>query len=277
MRVVAVGECTLDRYEPAGVTRVGGISLNFAVHARASGARAVSLVSCTGSDEGGERIPAWLTRHGVSTERLHRLEGGTASQRILLGPGGERSFPAGGYSAGVLRDFRLTEEALIVIRAAELVAVPWFREIRHLAEPVLEDPARRGVLALDLLDGAELGRGFPGIEPLLGRADLLFLSAPPEAVESLAPRVERSGTVVVVTHGAVGSTALLNGHRFMAPAVEVPAEECIDTTGCGDAFQAAFAVSYLRRSDVPAALEAGALRAATVLRHLGATPDEGPS
>ena len=50
MRIAAVGECTIDRYLDLGVTRVGGISLNFAVHARHAGAEYVALVSCTGAD-----------------------------------------------------------------------------------------------------------------------------------------------------------------------------------------------------------------------------------
>jgi fructoselysine 6-kinase len=79
--------------------------------------------------------------------------------------------------------------------------------------------------------------------------------------------------MLVITHGAEGSTALLNGHRYSEPAVAVPSEEQVDTTGCGDAFQAAFVVEYLRRRDIAAALRTGALRAAQVIRHLGATAD----
>jgi fructoselysine 6-kinase len=277
MRIAAVGECAIDRYLDVGVERVGGISLNFAIHARSAGAESVALVSCTGTDAGGEAVRARLVAAGVDTSRLHRLPGETASQQIRLGAGGERSFPPGGYRGGVLADFRLSEDDLGAISAADVVAVPCFREIAHLTEAVVHDGARRGVLVGDLLDGTELGRSFAGVEPLLGAFDLLFLSADPAAVERLAPRLERSGTMLVITHGAAGSTALLNGHCFTEPAVAVPVEERLDTTGCGDAFQAAFTVSYLRRRDPQAALRAGAERAARVIRHLGGTGDEAAS
>ena len=55
--------------------------------------------------------------------------------------------------------------------------------------------------------------------------------------------------------------------QFQA-ALEV--DNLIDTTGCGDAFQAAFTVSYFRDGDIAAALFRGANQAARVLKHFGA-------
>src|SRR5262245_44012674 len=97
MRIVAVGECTRDRYLGLGVDSVGGISLNFAVHARRSGASTVALVSCIGGDDAGAAAAETLVREGIDTAHLHRLPGRTATQVIELGAGGERIFPRGGY------------------------------------------------------------------------------------------------------------------------------------------------------------------------------------
>ena len=58
------------------------------------------------------------------------------------------------------------------------------------------------------------------------------------------------------------------------PAVPVPADECVDTTGCGDAFQAAFTVEYFTHGDAAAALHVGSQAAAEVIRHVGATATE---
>ncbi len=71
----------------------------------------------------------------------------------------------------------------------------------------------------------------------------------------------------------MGSCALVRGTRTRVPATPVPLAECVDTTGCGDAFQAAFTVEYLRSHRIETALCAGARRAALVIRHLGATSD----
>ncbi|HNT75712.1 MAG TPA: carbohydrate kinase family protein, partial [Anaerolineae bacterium] len=45
--------------------------------------------------------------------------------------------------------------------------------------------------------------------------------------------------------------------------------EVVDTTGCGDAFQAAFFVSWFQRHDMVQALRMGAEAAAQTLTHFG--------
>ena len=55
---------------------------------------------------------------------------------------------------------------------------------------------------------------------------------------------------------------------MMQPAVDV--KKIVDTTGCGDAFQAAFTVSYFKDGDIRKALKAAAQQAAKVIQHYGA-------
>src|SRR5690242_16188678 len=107
MRIVAVGECTRDSYPALGVERVGGISLNFAVHAGACGAPNVALVTCTGTDCWGPAVRSALARAGVDSSHVHTRDGDTASQVIELAADGERRFPPGGYNPGVLSAFEL--------------------------------------------------------------------------------------------------------------------------------------------------------------------------
>ncbi len=278
MRIVAVGECTLDRYVVAGVVRPGGISLNFAVHARRAGAVDVALVSAVGDGDGGvgaAHVRATLKSFGVDASHVRTLHGAMATQSIELHAGGERVFPSGGYEPGVLADFRLDATDLAFIATCDVVAAPVFREIAHLADAL--PPRRDGQFHVaDLLDGADLGTDRAGIVPLLERFDALFMSGGASDVELLAAHAAGARAIVVVTHGSAGSTAIVGGRRVYAPAVPVPAAECIDATGCGDAFQAAFTVSYVEHRDLRRALEAGAAHAATVIRHLGAVPDLTP-
>lgn len=274
MRIAAVGECTIDRYPDLGLTRVGGISLNFAVHARASGAEQVSLVSCTGDDAGAEMVRATLAAAGVDAARVRQRHGHTASQVIELAAGGERIFPPGGYDAGVLADVRLDDGDLAWLRSVDIIAVPVFKQIMPLVAPVIEHRDVGAMRVADLLDGADLGESLEGIEALLDRFDVLFVSGDESLAESLLPRSRGARSVIVVTHGARGSSALLHGQHHVAPAELVPLEECVDSTGCGDAYQAAFTVAYARDRDIPAAMRAGARRAAHVIRHLGGVADE---
>ncbi len=270
MRIVAVGECTRDRYIDHDVERIGGISLNFAINARRSGAEHVAIVSCIGTDGANDAIRAKLTGEDIDATHLHVQSGMTASQVIRLSRGGERVFPPNGYSAGVLATFLLDATDLAYITTFDVVAAPYFRQVKQLFGLAMEAAANATRVA-DLLDGEDLGSDLAGIDPLLDTLDLAFISGDERTVELLLPRSRLTRTLIVITHGAAGSTALMGGRRYVEPAIAVPVDEQVDTTGCGDAFQAAFTVDYLRRGAVPHALRAGATRAAEVIRHVGAT------
>jgi len=267
--VVCVGEITVDHYLDQGRELVGGISLNFAVNARQLGAARVGLVSATGDDAGAALVRAKLARAQVEDAHVRTLAGMTARQKILLLPGGERVFPPGGYHPGVLADLRLSDADLDYIRGFDVVAVPVFRQIEHLVRPVLEDRSFAGRRAADFLDGADLGDGLRELQRYLPQLDLAFLSGGEDTLAAVAPLARSSRGVIVVTLGAQGSVALAGEERLYQPAL--PARETLDTTGAGDAFQAAFTLSYCANGDLRRALHAGATRAAQVIGHYGAT------
>lgn len=277
MNIAVVGECTRDFHLDRGVSTVGGISLNFAVQARRSlgAAGIVTLVGCTGDDDAGRAARATLHAAGVDVSHLHTRPGPTATQRIHLQPGGERHFPPGGYDPGVLTDFHLDADDLAFLATVDVVTAPYFRQIAHLYHPAMR-AARPGARRVaDLLDGADLGPDLAGAADLLRHLDLAFISGGEDTVARLLPQSALLRTLIVVTHGAAGSSALVGGHRVSVKAEPVPDEARVDTTGCGDAFQAAFTVAYYTHGDAVTALEAGSAAAAIVIRHVGGTNDEG--
>ena len=95
VKIVSVGEITLDRYIDIGQTFVGGISLNFAVHAKRSGAKEVSLISRVGTEDGANVLDK-LSREGIRTTFVSVLKGKTASMDVKVLSGGGRVFPEGG-------------------------------------------------------------------------------------------------------------------------------------------------------------------------------------
>lgn len=272
MNVVCIGEITIDRYLDLGRDLVGGISLNVAVNARRCGARRVGLVSCVGNDPGGVLARAKLLREGVEESHVRTLHGATARQDIRMLPGGERLFPPGGYHPGVLADLRMADDDLEYLRTFDVAVVPVFRQIEHIVRAVLDDPGFAGRRVADFLDGADLGAGLQSLTAYLPRLDLAFVSGGAETVAQLAPLARAFRGMIVVTLGAEGSVAIAGDERVFQPAL--PAPEPVDTTGAGDAFQAAFALSYFADGDVRRALARGAERAAEVLRHYGATGEE---
>ena len=72
----------------------------------------------------------------------------------------------------------------------------------------------------------------------------------------LAGLSKESRTLLVLTLGAAGSIAFDGERSYEQPAL--PLEKVIDTTGCGDAYQAGFSATYYATRDVRASLLAGA-------------------
>jgi fructoselysine 6-kinase len=265
LRIVSVGECTIDHYLDLKQDFIGGISLNFAVHSKRCGAEKVSLVSRIGNDHGA-RILQKLAKEGIDTSHVSVQPGATARQNIELTADGERVFPPGGYLPGVLEFYSLEETAVHFIQRHNVLVSALFKQIEPLFRQVMETIPFEGWRVADFLDLADYDIGI--VEQILRQLTIAFLSVDYEMVEQLRPLSRKAGGLIVVTLGKEGSAALRKGEPMFQPAVRP--DKVVDTTGCGDAFQAAFTVSYWRNGDLQRALEDGAQWAADVLRHRGA-------
>lgn len=94
-----------------------------------------------------------------------------------------------------------------------------------------------------------------------------FISGDREMAIRLKPLSERLDIPVIVTLGAEGSMALYRGQEIYQEAVRV--KTIIDTTGCGDSYQAAFTVLWFTNFDLVQAMKNGAYAAAETLGHMG--------
>ncbi|GIK39520.1 MAG: ribokinase [Chloroflexota bacterium] len=271
MKIVCVGESTLDYYLDLNRGFVGGISLNFAVHSKRCGAEKVALLSCVGSDPAGQLVRQKLLKEGIDTSHLYVQEGETARQNIIVTPTGERIFPSNGYSPGVLAGFHVSDADLEFIQQFDIVVTPLFWQIEPIFNRVMRQLSFRGKRVVDFLDLSDYGQDYGGMAALIQQLDLAFISGNQQAVDMLRPLSRQMAGIIVVTRGAAGSTALVGAQQFDQPAVQVAA--AVDTTGCGDAFQAAFTVAYFSHGNVPLALQQGARQAAEVLQHYGASVD----
>jgi sugar/nucleoside kinase (ribokinase family) len=271
MKLACVGDVGIDDYALAkqNVRRPGGIALNVAASARAGGLE-VALVGAVGDDAEGDALLAALSPLGLDCSHLHRLPGATPRQEIRLAADGERRFA--GYHPGVLTGWRLTADDLAFLAGCDAVFAPLADGLEAVFDAVarLPGPVRKAAdfsIDSDLADGSDLDAnvsryagafavctigGTPGHRPLAER----LAAAHPEAA-------------IVLTLGAEGAVAWRHGQRFAQPALPVP--RVVDTTGCGDAFQGAFLAHFLAEGGVPAALRAGARRAAATLGRIGAT------
>jgi fructoselysine 6-kinase len=266
MRIVSVGECTIDHYLDLDRKFIGGISLNFAVNSRRCGAGKVSLVSGAGEDFGA-RIHQCLALEGVDASCVSIHRGRTARQDIRLS-GAERIFPPGGYDPGILADFRLKENDLAFINSHNVIAAPLFKQSESLFHQAMSSSPQVAWRVADFLDLSDYNSDLEVVRRFSRHLTIAFLSGAQETVERLRAYSHSTPCLLVVTLGASGSAALQNGKLHLQPPIDAAA--AMDSTGCGDAFQAAFTVSYWEHADVKRALQAGAGRAARVLQHYGA-------
>jgi sugar/nucleoside kinase (ribokinase family) len=96
---------------------------------------------------------------------------------------------------------------------------------------------------------------------LTGAADL------DAALAEVSPKVG----VLVVTRSEQGALAIEGGERVDVPAE--PVVKVVDTTGAGDLFAAGFLAGYARGRGLEASLRTGAIAAAEVISHYGASPE----
>lgn len=269
MKIISVGEITYDDYLRQNLFFVGGISLNFAVHAKRCGAEHVSLVSCVGSDDAGQVVLEALAREGVDHSHVAVLAGKTAVCAIDVHDNADRFFPPNGYHLHALTQLKeLPEETIAFVRQHDIImslyqgawSAPFLNQLLDL-------PDFAGKRAVDFGDWSG-GRSKEGAFEALKKVDLAFISGDEATVPKMRPIAAAVDGLIVVTLGAAGSMAFTDVGEVWQTAVSVP--NPVDSTGCGDAFQAAFAVNYFRDGDVANALQKGAAQAAAVLQHYGA-------
>ena len=139
----------------------------------------------------------------------------------------------------------------------------------------MSDDKFRGWRIADFLDLSDYDRDVRVIETWMNRLEMAFVSGDEQLVKQLQSISNKTDCLIVVTMGADGSVALMRGEVIREPAVHV--NGVLDSTGCGDAFQAAFTVSCWKDRNVQHALHRGAQRAAMVLQHYGAIDREIPA
>ncbi|MGB1253878.1 MAG: PfkB family carbohydrate kinase, partial [Candidatus Promineifilaceae bacterium] len=249
---------------------VGGISLNYAVQAKRAGAAQVSLVSRVGTDAAGRQILAKLAQEGVDASRVLPLVGKSAECAIEILDGGERYFPPNSYHQHVLKEFRPNTADLTFIQKHDVLMSLYDQSHLNLVfDDLMLMMPFDGFRAADFGDWLDYDGGHDVIPPYLDALDLAFISGDENAIAYLQPFAAQSNCLFVVTMGANGSVALDGTTRLFQPAIPVP--NLVDTTGCGDAFQANFTVNYVRDRQIKQALNAGATAASATIQHLGAT------
>jgi fructoselysine 6-kinase len=271
MKIVCVGDCGIDHYLPSNDKLVGGISANFARHARRHFPQKddVHLVSAVGNDNHAASVLSCLESSGIE-HHIARLEGDTPVQFIEVQPDGEREFVR--YDEGVLREFVLQPANIALIAASDLLVAPVYLQIVGLFDQLMSIQTT-GKVAIDFADFLQ-HPDFRLLDKHLDHIDIGFFglsSSDREIIAALRIRAKEHDKIFVITLGANGSMLLRNGEPIECAAKSVG--EVVDTTGAGDAFAAGFLSHYCHDGSLDDSLAKGARVAAGVVQHFGGITD----
>ncbi len=261
MKIVAMTVLCVDFYEKQHKERVGGNSLNFATQCRKEGVIDVSVIGAIGNDGYGKNIISYLNDVSIDRTHVYIKEGRTASNRILIHENGDRHFPENAWDGGVYRDFLLSEDDWQFALKHNIIAIP-ANDINY--QETIRRRTGKNLLTVDFLGL----RDYELMEKTIPDLDLVFISGDTEVMKFAKSLSQKCSAVITVTLGAEGSISYKNGEETYMKAVTV--REVKDTTGCGDAYQASYSISYYRQHDIEKALEAGSISASRILEHLGA-------
>jgi sugar/nucleoside kinase (ribokinase family) len=252
----------------------GGAAANVAVWATRMGAT-VTLKGKIGDDTLGAVMLAHLASEHAATH-VEVVPGGlTTRVGILVAADGEHSFVID--HTKVLR-FDDRDAPLTLLDGADAVFFNGYDiflarsasflsslldEARRRSLPIIFDPSS---FALIRQYGADRLRQEVGpLDILIANEDEARALAPEDGLHGLL----RFTRLLVVKQGADGAAALDGSGWHREPGLPISA---VDTTGAGDAFDAAFVVTWLAARDTAAALRAGNRLGAHVASYLGGQP-----
>lgn len=262
-RVACFSVAAMDYFPQLDQYHAGGNALNQAVRFSDFGFRS-SFIGAIGGDLAAERIGNLLVSHGVDVSHLYRLEGLTASNRIVNDSLGERFGVEGAWDNGVYNDFLLSDADWEYI--ADFGIWSTHANGRNYAS-ALEKKRDHNFLVVDFLhfDSYEL------LEAGKDAIDIAYFGGTASQIPDLQDISKRYKLLVVLTLGAEGSIAFYNGEAFSQAAL--PLEQVVDTTGCGDAFQCGFTAAFYDSGDIAAALLCGAQLGRKAAMHYGGVSD----
>lgn len=233
-------------------------------------------VGAVGDDEKADWVLLTLEKHGIDTSAMQRLKGVPTSATILnVRPNGDR--PAL-HVRGASDYFDVPASAYDQVFDAPIIHLGGTGLLKRLDGPasaiLLKEAKRRGrTVTFDLIAASPETLGI--VEPLLPYIDY-FMPSIEEARDMSGQSspddcarfyLDRGAACCVFTLGGEGAFYThKDGTRLKSPAYEV---KVVDTTGCGDAFDAGFIAALHHKMDVETSLRFAQASAGLVATGLG--------
>lgn len=258
MRLVAIGDCLVDRYASYERMFPGGSALNVAVFSARAGARA-SFIGAVGTDEAGRVILEGAAAELVDVSLVLVRTGESAYANVRL-VAGDRIFLGSHKGVSV---FDPTDEHLHAIGSSDIVHTGHSSTM----ESHLKTISRLAPVSFDFSyrhDADYLDRVLPHVTHAQFSAGDLDYSGR----QSLVKRaLEHGARSVLITRGANGAEYFENNQRWF---IRAHPTKVIDTLGAGDTMIATLLTRRLGGDPPETALKKAAASAARTCTRLGA-------
>ncbi len=233
-------------------------------------------VGAVGDDEKADWIMLTMQKHGIDTSAMQRLKGVPTSATILnVRPNGER--PAL-HVRGASDHFDVPSSMYDQVFDAPIIHLGGTGLLKKLDGPasltLLQEAKRRGcIVTFDLI--AANTETAKIVKPLLPYIDYFMpsieeakdMSGQGTAENCAKYYLDHGATCCVFTLGGDGAYyAHMNGTQMTSPAYDI---KVVDTTGCGDAFDAGFITALHHKMDVETSLRFAQGAAGLVATGLG--------
>ncbi|MCM3701460.1 ribokinase [Paenibacillus macerans] len=285
-KVAVIGSLNMDivvetpRHPQVGETLLGdrvrfmpgGKGANQAVAAARLGAKAL-MIGAVGDDAFGLELLSALERDGVDVTGVKRLSGTATGIASIYVSEGDNSIVAVPGASGQVqpedidRNAEKLEQADIVLLQLEIpveTALYAARKAKELGKTVVLNPAPAQPLPEELFRCADFVT--PNRTELSGYTGI---AADGNTLGSAMRRLQELGAAHVVTTLGAGGSAYLDGNGEVRLAMGHPVQ-VVDTTGAGDCFNAALAVSIAQGRSLREAVEYAALASALAVTKFGA-------
>ncbi len=267
MKIACFSVAAMDYFPKLNQYFPGGNALNQAINLVKLGYD-TAFFGAVGSDASGDRIIKLLKESGVDCSHCIQVDGETASNQLVNDANGERFGIEGAWKNGVFGTYQFQKADWDALQSYDVWSTnsfdPHFETTLELQKQYNAVASHRK-LCVDFMHLPD-----PSIMELsLQVVDIAYAGGTPDMQSAFEVFAKSHPTTpIVLTLGAEGSIAYYQNQVFRQPAL--PIKKVVDTTGCGDAFQAAFTGAFLKYGNIEQALLAGAQRGQKTAQHVGA-------
>lgn len=268
MKLLGLGDSVMDAYLFQNKCYPGGNAVNVSVLAKRAGAAEAGYLGLLADDVPGVHFADAVRAEHVDIRRTRIVHGKTACNYVELDADGDRMFTGNNGCDTVqnMNQLLLNLNDRAYIRGFDVTHT----SIHSLLDDQLPAVASRTMLSMDFSGDGFTHVNVAKLAPLLRFAFFSAAGRSLDEVRGFAHYAAAQGVpTVVFTLGRRGAYILENGEEHIEPICETG--EVIDALGAGDAFIAAFLVTYVdTNGDIAMSAKAASAFAAQNCGHFGA-------